>query len=87
MIIIHSTKSIDSGYRHPASRASFCLFLYCGGEKSEKEALPELLQPFEAAAARTSGLVNLVFSRQTDFSSASIRLVIKPMVIIEPAVP
>ena len=39
------------------------------------------------AAARTSGLVNLVFSRQTGFSSASIRLVIKSMVIIEPAVP
>ena len=69
---------------HPASRASSCLFLYWGGEK---EALPESRQLFEAAAARTSGLVNLVFSRQTGFSSASIRLVIKPMLIIEPAVP
>ena len=69
---------------HPASRASFCLFLYWGGEK---EALPELRQLFEAAAARTSGLVNLVFSRQTGFSSASVSLVTKPMVIIEPAVP
>ena len=61
---------------HPASRASFCLFLYWGGEK---EALPESRQLFEAAAARTSGLVNLVFSRQTGFSSGSIRVVIKPM--------
>ena len=42
---------------------------------------------FEAAAARTSGQVNLVFSHQTGFSSASIRLVIKPMVISELAVP
>ena len=49
---------------HPASRASSCLFLYGGGEK---EALPESCQLFEAAAARTSGLVNLVFSRQTGF--------------------
>ena len=66
------------------SKASFCLFIYSGGEQ---EALPESRQLFEAAAARTSGLVNLVFSRQTGFYSASIRLVIKPMVIIEPAVP
>ena len=40
-------------------------------------------QLFEAAAARTSKLVNLDFSRQTGFSSASVRLVTKPMVIIE----
>ena len=51
------------------------------------EALPESRQLFEAAAARTSGLVNLVFSHQNGFFSASIRLVIKPMVIIEPTVP
>ena len=43
--------------------ASFCL-LYWGGEK---KTLPELLQAFEVAAAPTSGLVNLVFSRQTGF--------------------
>ena len=49
---------------HPASRASSCLCLYWGGEK---EALPESRELFEAAAARTSGLVNLVFSRQTVF--------------------
>ena len=49
--------------------------------------LPESRQLFEAAAARACGLVNLVFSRQTGFSSASIRLVINLMVIIEHAVP
>ena len=43
--------------------------------KKEKEALPESRQLFEAAAAQTCGLVNLVFSLQTGFSSASIRLV------------
>ena len=48
----------------------------------EKEALPESRQLFEAATARTCGLVNLVFSLQTGFSSVSICLVIKPMVII-----
>ena len=49
--------------------------------------MPETRRLFEAAAPPTSGQVNLVFSRQTGFSSASIRLVFKPMVIIEPAVP
>ena len=67
-----------------SGETTFCLFLYWGGEK---EALPESRQLFEAAAARTSGLVNLVSFRHTRFSGASIRLVIKPMVIIEPAVP
>ena len=38
-------------------------------------------QLFEAAVAQTSGLVNYVLSV---FSSASSRLVVKPMVIIEP---
>ena len=46
---------------HPASRASFCLL----GWKGEKEALPESHQTFEVTEARTSGLVNLVLSRQT----------------------
>ena len=68
---------VKKGKNHPANRASFCLFL----------SLPESRQLFDAAAARTSGLVNLVFSRQTGFSSASVRLVTKPMVIIKPAVP
>ena len=62
-----------------------------GAQRAEppflSEALPESRQLFEATAARTSGLVNLVFSRQTGFSSTSVRLVTKPMVIIEPAVP
>ena len=49
--------------------------------------LPKSRQLFEAAAARTFGLVNLAVSRQTSFSSASVNLVTKPMVIIEPAVP
>ena len=47
----------------------------------------ELHQLFEATALQTSGLVNLVFSHQTGLSNASILLVIKPMVTIEPAVP
>ena len=34
-----------------------------------------------------SGLVNLVFSRQTEFLCASIRLLNKPMFITEPVVP
>ena len=36
-------------------------------EKKKKEALLESLPAFEVAAAPTSGLVNLVFSRQTVF--------------------
>ena len=47
---------------HPTSRVSFCLL-----ESGEKEALPETRQAFKDAAARTSGLVNLVLSRQTGF--------------------
>ena len=41
--------------------------------EGEKEVLPESRSTFEVAAARTSGLVNLVLSRQTGFSSARIR--------------
>ena len=51
------------------ARDSFRLLL---DQKGEKEALPESPQAFEVAAAPTSGLVNLVFSRQTGFSRASI---------------
>ena len=40
--------------------------------RRRKEALPESPQTFEVAAAPTSGLVNLVLSCQTCFSSASI---------------
>ena len=41
----------------------------------------------EVAATRPSRLVNLVFSRQSGFSTASIRLLIKLMVTTEPAIP
>ena len=71
----------------PDSPCEQSLLLSFSFLRREKEALPESRQLFEAVTARTSGLVNLVFSRQTGFSSANIHLVIKPMVIIEPAVP
>ena len=49
---------------HPSStKVSFC-FLEWGGEKG---ALPESRQAFKVVAAQTSGLVNLVSSRQTGF--------------------
>ena len=67
---------------HHASRTSFCL-LECEGEK---DALPESRQTFEVAAAQTSGLVNLVFSRQTGFFGASFLFIVKALVITEPAV-
>ena len=47
---------------YPASRACFCLLFDRG---KEKEALLESRRSFELAAAQTSRLVNLVFSRQT----------------------
>ena len=56
---------------HPASRASFCLL-----EKSR-----------QVMASQTSGLVNLVFSRQTGFFKPEHPFIDKPMVITEPAVP
>ena len=52
-----------------------------------KEALPESRQSFEVAAARTFGLVNLVFSRQTGFFECEHSFKDKPMVTTEPAVP
>ena len=49
-------------FSHPASKASLCL-LGLGGEM---EALPKSRPTFaEVAAGQSSGLVNLVFSRQT----------------------
>ena len=42
-------------------------------EREKKEFLPESRQAFEVTAAWTSGLVSLVSSPQTGFSSASIR--------------
>ena len=72
------------GYCSLGAELPFVFFLT---QEKKKKALFESRQLFEAAAARTSGLVNFVFSCQTVFSSATIRLVIKPIVIIEPAVP
>ena len=63
--------SYTSAMCHPASRASFCLL-----EKSR-----------QVMADQTSGLVNLVFSRQTGFFDCEHRFNDKPMVITEPAAP
>ena len=52
---------------------SFCLLL---DQRGEKEALYASCQSFEVAAARTSGLVNLVSSHQTGFLCVSIKLLI-----------
>ena len=52
-----------------------------------KEALPESRQSFEVAAARTFGLVNVVFSRQTGFFECEHSFKDKRMVTTEPAVP
>ena len=52
-----------------------------------KEALPESRQSFEVAAARTFGLVNVVFSRQTGFFECEHSFKDKLMVTTEPAVP
>ena len=52
----------EASFSHPASRASLCL-LGLGGEM---EGLPKSRPTFaEVAAGQSSGLVNLVFSRQT----------------------
>ena len=69
---------VTSPLYHHASRSCLCLL-------DRGEATPETRQAFEVA--RTSGQFNRVFSVQSAFSSASIRLLIKPMVITEPAVP
>ena len=70
--VLHNTTALCHIY--PANKASFCL-LEGGGEK---EVLPESPQTFEVTAARTSGLVNLVFFFfvKLVFSSASILLLI-----------
>ena len=49
-------------------------------------ALSESRQVFEVAAALTSGLVNLVFPRQTGFIECEHPFIDKPMVINEPSV-
>ena len=68
-------------HHHPGSKASCVFFLI----EEEKRRLSR--QAFEVAAVRTSGPVFFsFFNRQTGFSSASIRLFNKPMVMTEPAV-
>ena len=52
-------------------QSSFCVLV---DQEGVKEAQPELGQAFKVAEGRTSGLANLVFSCQTGFPSASIRL-------------
>ena len=54
--------SLDVVQLYPARRASFCVLL---DRRGEKEALTESRRAFQVAAARISGLVNLVFSLQT----------------------
>ena len=71
---------VTSPLYHQASRRCLCRL-------DRGKARPETRQAFEVAEARTSGQVNRVFSLQSAFSSASIRLLIKPMVTTEPAVP
>ena len=59
-------------FQQTGSRASFCLLL---DREGEKEALTESRQAFEVTVARTE-LVNLIFSRQTGFSTANIFVLI-----------
>ena len=49
----------------------------------EKESLPESRLTFEVTGAQTSGLVNLVLSRQTGFIECEHPLIDKPKVITE----
>ena len=59
---------------------------YESSKSREKEALSASRQAFEVTAAQTSGLVNLVSSRQTGFIECEHLFIDKPMVIKEPAV-
>ena len=65
---------------HPASRASFC---FLGEEEKRRLCLRETL---EIAAARTSGLVNLVLSRRTGLFECAHPFIDQPMVITKPTV-
>ena len=67
---------------HHASRTSFWLLEWGG----EEEALPESRHTFDVAAAQTSGLVSLVFSRQTGFCGENFPFIVKPLVVTEPAI-
>ena len=62
---------IFNPFYYCADRVSFYVLFSC--LKSRQETQPELHQTFEVNTAQTSGLANLVFSRQTGFASASIR--------------
>ena len=53
---------------------------------SSSERRSKSCQTFGVAAAQTSGLVNLVFSRQTGFFESEHPFIDKPMVVSEPAV-
>ena len=70
---------VTSPFYHHANRTCLCLL-------DRGEATPEARPAFEVAEARTCGQVNRVCSLQSAFSSASVRSLIKPMVITEPAV-
>ena len=64
--------------------ASFCLLEWW----EEKEALSELLNTFNVAAAQTSGLLNLVLSWQMVFSKHDDPFIDKPILVItEPVEP
>ena len=67
--------------QYPASIAFCCLLEWEG----DKEGLPESRQAFKVAAAQTSGLVNLVFSRQSGLFECEYPLIDKPMTIADPA--
>ena len=71
--------AISHRQTRPASRASFCPLEW----KGEKTVLRESRQAFEVAVAQTSGLLNLVFSRQTGLFQCEHPLIDKPMVIAE----
>ena len=67
---------------YPTSRASFSFLAWVG----EKDALPESRQTLEVATAQTSGLVNLVLSRQNGFFECEHPFIDKPIVITERAI-
>ena len=67
----------------PSNETSFYLLEWRGGE----HALPQSRQACDVIEARTSGQANLVLPLQTGFLSASIRLLIKTMVVKEPSLP
>ena len=70
-------------FQQSVSRALFCLLL---DREGEKEALAESRQAFKVTLARIE-LVNLIFSRQIGFSTASTFVLIYiTMIVTDPAV-